>query len=365
MRRARSRLLGLLVTGACAALATASCFPDYTFLPAGATPPDGGDGGASGPDATADVAVDSPGADTTVPDVTTAGDAPPDTAPPESGPAEAGPPVDAAPSNTMVTVDGGAFDFVVGQKSVHATLDYSFEIDSEEVTVARFKAWVNAGKPVPCNGAQPCLLDAKTPYKTAMAWDPSWNLLVASNDYLGGADCPDAPSMGTATYAQPNSDTYAVTCVNWAQAAAFCAYDNQKRLPTTTEWYYVATGAGVHAQEYPWGSAMPTCNLAILYGCSYPVAAGTASVQISGVSDLIGDVSEWTWDAVAQSGIAYPPDATDYAGIAFEGGVAARNSFWINSSYTTNAAGLDSVDQAGPEPQYGYPDLGFRCARTQ
>jgi formylglycine-generating enzyme required for sulfatase activity len=382
MRRARSRLLGLLVAVVCAALATASCFPDYTFLPAGATPPDGGggDGPASGPDATADGTVDGSGADTRVPDVTTPEDAPPDASPPESGPTEAappdaseagggdsGPPTDAAPPNTMVPISPGSFTFDVGGSSVHATLSTTFLIDSEEVTVARFKAWVAMGKPLPCaNGTQRCALDAKTPYATAMFWDPAWSSLATNNDYTGDSNC-DLSSGGTVTYTSPNPDAYAVTCVNWAQAAAFCAFE-QKRLPTTTEWYYVATGKGVHAHEYPWGSAMPTCQQATTnVPCPYPVAAGSTTAQIDGVFDLIGGVSEWTWDAVAQGAIAYPPDATDYPGFAFDGGggVTARNSFWINSSYDMGSSTLDTVWNAGPMAEYGYPDLGFRCAMTQ
>jgi formylglycine-generating enzyme required for sulfatase activity len=383
MRRARSRLrgrAGLLVAGACAVLAAASCFPDYTFLPADATLPDGGDGATSGPDATAEGAVDGPGADTRVPDGTTPEDAPPDAPPPESGPTEAAPPDasdggahDSGPPDLdggMVAITGGAFDFIVrGPGSVHATLDYSFEIDAKEVTVARFKAWVGAGMPVPCAGPQPCALDGTTPYASAMVWNPAWNTLAQSLDYTGNSDCQGLGGGDVATYTLPASDAYPVTCVNWAQAAAFC-WSDKKRLPTTTEWYYVATAAGANASNFPWGAAMPDCSSAIFnYAgntCGYPLAVGTARAQVSGVYDLAGDVSEWTWDAVDQdAGLWYPPDATDYAGIAYDGSVDNRNSFWISSSYNTGPQTLDSVASAGPEPQWGWADLGFRCARTR
>jgi formylglycine-generating enzyme required for sulfatase activity len=340
----------------CAALAAsglvamASCFPDYTFLPAGA-----GDAGG-------DVALDR----TTPPDATTAMDATPDAGPlADTAQAEAALP-DAGPSDAMVPFDGGSFDFVVTVQPIHATLDYAFEIDVEEVSVARFKSWVVAGMPVPCSGTQPCALDGRAPYDTTMYWNPAWNSLAQSDDYMGGANCPDVPSMGIATYATGTSDADPVTCVNWAQAAAFC-WSDHKRLPTTTEWYYVATGAGAHATEFPWGTTMPDCSVAILTNlgtpCTFPEPVGTTLAQISGVHDLIGDVSEWTWDSI-DSNFSYPPDATDYAGRPFDGGVDARNSFWVNSSYNTNAMTLDSVASAGPEPQYGWPDVGFRCART-
>jgi formylglycine-generating enzyme required for sulfatase activity len=362
MGPARSRLRGLLVVSGSAVLATASCFPDYSFLPPGATTPDGGDA-APGPDGTTPRDATS--------DVAPAESGPPDAAPTDasdSGPGESGP-GDGGPPNTMVAFGPGSFDFVVGGQLVHATLDYKFAIDAQEVSVARFKAWVNAGMPINCTGT-PCALDSKPPYDTQMFWDPGWDSLAASGDYTGNADCPDVPTMGMPTY--PN-DSYPVTCVNWAQAVAFCAFE-QKRLPTTTEWYYVATAAGSYPRGYPWGtSPTPDCTRAVLdYGggndCHYPVAVPAAVAQTSGVYDLLGDVSEWTWDAVAQgSTVSYPPDATDYAGLAFDGGggVPSRNSFWINSSYSTTPAALESVDRAGPEAQYGYPDLGFRCARTE
>jgi formylglycine-generating enzyme required for sulfatase activity len=382
MRRARSPLCGLLVAGACAVLATASCFPDYTFLPAGATPPDGGDGAAPGPDATADVAADGPGTDTRAPDGMAPGDATLEGAPPESGPGDAAPPdaseagssdseapFDGAAPVAMVPMSPGSFTFDVGGSSVHATLTYTFLIDAEEVTVARFKAWVGMGQPLPCsNGTQRCALDPNTPYDTAMFWDPRWNMPAQNLSYTGDSDC-DLSTGGTVTYTSndPNAGAYAVTCVNWAQAAAFCAFDG-KRLPTTTEWYYVATGKGQHATEYPWGSNMPTCQQATTEPCAYPVAAGSTGPQIYGVFDLIGGVSEWTWDAVAQgNNVVYPPDATNYPGFAFDGGggVTARNSFWINSTYDQGPTTLDAVWSAGPMAEYGYPNLGFRCAKTQ
>jgi formylglycine-generating enzyme required for sulfatase activity len=273
----------------------------------------------------------------------------------------------------MVAFQDGSFDFVVQGATVHATLDYSFEIDAEEVTVARFRAWVNSGKHPPCMGSQPCQLDTKAPYNKAMLWDPAWNGLAAANDYTGDAGCPDLANGGFATYAlsdgSAGSEAVPVTCVNWAQAAAFC-FSEGKRLPTTTEWYYVAMGGGARPDEYPWGGTVtPDCTRAITdyddAGCGFPVPVGTASAQIPGVFDLIGSVSEWTWDAVvSDAGIPYPPDATDYPGPAFQGMPANRGSFWIESSYNSNPATLDSVANGGGESQYGWPDLGFRCAHT-
>jgi formylglycine-generating enzyme required for sulfatase activity len=338
----------------------AGCFPDYSFSAADAATPD-----AANPE----------GGDASPPDATIPTDAAPDAAPLDAAPSDAtdggiedtAPPGDSAPSSPMVSFEGGAFDFVVNTvPAIHATLDYDFAIDAEEVTIARFLAWVDAGMPVPCTGSQPCALDTKTPYRTAMYWDPAWNTIAKSSDYMGAsAGCQTTLLGDIVAYEQPDAGGYAVTCVNWAQAVAFCAWD-KRRLPTTTEWYYVATGKGVNASDFPWGDAMPDCTLAVVGNlgnpCAYPVAAGTTRAQIPGVYDLIGDVAEWTWDSIDPN-LSYPPDATDYVGLPVDGGIAGRNTFQIYSAYSTNLMTLDSVASTA-DPRFGSADVGFRCAKT-
>jgi formylglycine-generating enzyme required for sulfatase activity len=361
-----------------------SCFPGYTFATAEADGSNAGDAGY-GPEAMSDASGDNtvPPGDDAAPDTTAGDDGGPETAtgddganetstPPGDGATEVAPPSDAAPPNAMVPITGGSFDFVLNGgpsgPSVHETLDYNFEIDAYEVTVARFKAWVDQQMPLPCSGGgTACALDTKPPYLKSMVWNPLWIAQAQSHDYTTGPDCGNEGPPSVATYLQPNASALAVTCVNWAQAVAFCAFEG-KRLPTIAEWYYVATGAGVHRSEYPWGSAPPDCTRAILAlnggNCGYPNAAGTAQSQISGVFDLIGGVDEWAWDSI-DSNLSYPPTGIDYAGRSYDGGVGARGSFWIKSAFDDTPATLDSLGVSGAMPDYGWSDLGFRCARTQ
>jgi formylglycine-generating enzyme required for sulfatase activity len=361
--------------------AAVSCFPGYTFTTAEADGSDAAEAGY-GPDAMADASGDNtvPTGDDAAPDTSVGDDGGPDTAtgddaandasaPPGDGATEVAPPSDAAPPNAMVPITGGSFDFVVnGRDTLHETLDYNFEIDAYEVTVARFKAWVDQQMPLPCGGGgAACALDTKAPYVNSMFWNPLWIAQAQSHDFAAGPDCGMEGAPSIATYPQTHGSSLAVTCVNWAQAVAFCAFEG-KRLPTIAEWYYVATGAGVHRSEYPWGSAQPDCTRAILAlsggNCGYPNAAGTAQAQISGVFDLIGGVDEWTWDSI-DSNLSYPPTATDYAGRSYDGGAGARGSFWVKSAFDDNPATLDSLGVSGAMPDYGWSDLGFRCARTQ
>jgi formylglycine-generating enzyme required for sulfatase activity len=376
MQRRRTRIVQAVAALSLPMLAAVvSCFPNYTFGTSGPDASDVGDGGY-GPETTSDGSGDStvPVGDDAAPDVTTGDDAGPGddvasetSSPPVDSATEGAPPSDAAPPNAMIPITGGSFDFVLGSATVHETLDYNFEIDAYEVTVARFKAWVDQQMPLPCGGGGPCPLDTKAPYSTTMIWNPSWIAQAQSHDYAAGTDCGNEGPPSVATYLQPNPSALAVTCVNWAQAVAFCAFEG-KRLPTVAEWYYVATGAGVHRSEYPWGSAPPDCSLAILAlggnNCGYPNAAGTAKAQISGVFDLVGGVDEWAWDSI-DTNLTYPPDATDYAGRAYDGGAGGRGSFWIKSAFDDTPATLDSLAMSGAMPDYGWSDLGFRCARTQ
>jgi formylglycine-generating enzyme required for sulfatase activity len=357
----------------------ASCFPDYSFAPSGADAGGGTDGQVAA-DVTADSGThDAGGRDVTMGDDTGAdvvstrdGIGPvPDAA--EEGPVDAGDGAalgDAAWTSATVTFTGSSFDFAVAGNTVHATLDYTFVIDAYEVSVARFRTWVEAGMPLPCNDGGACALEKAGPYANAMFWDPAWNGQAQSMDFQGGlSGCQNTGAPGTATFMLPNADTYAVTCVNWAQAAAFCAFE-RKRLPTAAEWFFVATSGGGRRNEYPWGSAAPTCSLATLAlnggNCGYPVPLGTTSAQILGVHDLIGGVSEWVWDAVFMKDLTtYPPDATDYPGPPYQGPVAGRGSFWVQSAFDTPDQNLaySTLEVSGNQPDLGWQDLGFRCAQ--
>ncbi len=90
-------------------------------------------------------------------------------------------------------------------------------------------------------------------------------------------------------------DDRPVTCVEHAQASAFCAWMDA-RLPTETEWEYAARGASGRA--YPWGARAPVPG-AVCFGrsseegpCVGDEALGDQTPQ--GVLGLAGNVREWT-----------------------------------------------------------------------
>jgi formylglycine-generating enzyme required for sulfatase activity len=61
--------------------------------------------------------------------------------------------------------------------------------------------------------------------------------------------------------AQPTGhENYAVTCVSWYGARAFCQFEHGD-LPTEAQWEFAATGAGgAFKTTYPWGYDAPACT---------------------------------------------------------------------------------------------------------
>jgi formylglycine-generating enzyme required for sulfatase activity len=92
-----------------------------------------------------------------------------------------------------------------------------------------------------------------------------------------------------------------VNCVDWDQAAAYCA-SRGARLPTEWEWQLAAQG--IDGRQFPWGNAAPDAQLCWgrwaprLGTC--PVGSYPAGDSPYGLADMAGDVWEWTsspWEA--------------------------------------------------------------------
>lgn len=93
-------------------------------------------------------------------------------------------------------------------------------------------------------------------------------------------------------------------CVSGSQAEQYCEWAGG-RLPTPDEWVDLATEGGT--RRYPWGDQPPTCETATISTYSRPLAgcgtgqlrrvrAAPAGDSARGLSDLIGNVAEWTYD---------------------------------------------------------------------
>jgi formylglycine-generating enzyme required for sulfatase activity len=204
----------------------------------------------------------------------------------------------------------------------------AFEIDRTEVTVAEYAKCVAAGT---------CL--------------------------SAGLSMPFYDGREQAQFAEfcnwPKREHYPLNCVSWDQAVVYCRWAG-KRLPTEAEWEKAARGTD--GRKYPWGNEgygaggkvaniadesakrrFPDLTIATGYDDGFvgtaPVGSFPAGASPSGALDMIGNVLEWTSDAL-------------------EGGRAVRGgSFYRGPSLGRASArargGLTSRDA----------DVGFRCAR--
>ncbi len=178
----------------------------------------------------------------------------------------------------------------------------AFLLDRYEVTVARFRRFVDAGTPSVPGGS--------VMYPTgAQAWTGSSSAFNERTAPGAGSDLSDCNWTRTAS----DREGHPINCVSWETAQAFCVWDGG-RLPTEAEWEFAARGVG--NRTWPWGEAATT--LPQPWVCSHrflPTRLGTceetdatfAMGQTPGpdlISHLIGNVWEWTADWYADYGDA-------------------------------------------------------------
>lgn len=244
----------------------------------------------------------------------------------------------------------------------------TFRLDKYEVTVGRFRAFLNAydawrlaGHPAQGEGGDPNVSSVVT------SWDSSWtpNLPASAAVFKDAAHLSGSASLQT--WVEPagvGTENKAINFVSWYEAAAFCLWD-AGWLPTEAEWLYAAAG-GQENRVYPWSNPPSDQTLDGTYAnYAWQVAAVQAvgSYDLGrgrwGHEDLAGNLSEWTWDTEVGQ---FPGSqnnlcdncAQDTAGVkVFHGGAATGSVLMLRTSARSSTA---------PETHALY--LGFRCART-
>ncbi|MEK7743950.1 MAG: SUMF1/EgtB/PvdO family nonheme iron enzyme, partial [Elusimicrobiota bacterium] len=154
-----------------------------------------------------------------------------------------------------VAVRGGSFMMgsasgSADEKPVHRVTLRSFELAKTEVTVAQYKACVDAGA-------------CAAPGKGLLC---NWGVSGREKDPLN--------------------------CVDWNQAKAFSEWVGG-RLPSEAEWEYAARSGGRDI-EYPWGDEEATCSRAVIYdggaGCgrvsTWPVCSKPEGNTRQGLCDM-------------------------------------------------------------------------------
>jgi formylglycine-generating enzyme required for sulfatase activity len=221
----------------------------------------------------------------------------------------------------MAWLGGGSFKTSGGYADVDPADGITLKplcMDNTEVTVAAYADCVHAGR---CNavGVQ-MVTDGK-----ALKIDPLCN------------------------YGPSGRDTHPMNCVDWTQAQTFCHVQG-KRLPTEWEWVWASLG-GI-------GPGAGTTDVPTAGGCwkDKRKADGTCPVDrdgVSGISDLDGNVAEWTaskhpWGGMVARGASWAEPHGAFAGVL---------------TYAENRVMADTPARARYSPSIRRDDLGFRCVR--
>ena len=276
----------------------------------------------------------------------------------------------AVPGGTYFRSYDKAVDGRSGDMSAPATIS-AFRLDKYEVTVGRFRAFVNAGTatqtspPVPGAGAHASI--------SASGWDASWNASLAANTTALTAAMKCSATYQTWTDTFGANESRPINCVTWYEAMAFCAWDGGF-LPTEAEWNYAATG-GDEQRAYPWSSpagdlTKPDGTHASYYDGTNCVGDGMPGCQVTdlvavgtkpagdgrwGQSDLAGNVFEWALDWYA----SYESTCTNCADVSTGSSRVIRGGSFAGD-VTYLRAGTRNLGT--PANRYDY--LGVRCART-
>jgi sulfatase modifying factor 1 len=261
-------------------------------------------------------------------------------------------------------VSGGTFkrsydgvDFL--DPSYPATVS-DFYLDKYEITVARFRVFVNAG--MGTQGSPPGKHTGANPRIANSGWNSTWNIHLPADTAALKAALKCHPTYQTWTDTPGSNENKPVNCLDWYTAFAFCAWDGG-RMATEAEWNYAASG-GSEQRYYPWSSPAKSTTISN----SYAVYCGdTCKVENVGSksprgdgkwgqSDLGGNAWEWTLDWSADP---YPMPCHDCA-------VVTPGSYrtFRSGSNDDIAATLRSAVRHVYYPEY-HGVVGSRCARNR
>lgn len=239
----------------------------------------------------------------------------------------------------------------------------AFRLDAYEVTVARFRRFWEAGHPSVSSVAYPGGQSVAVEDPVA---DP-----LETDEFSRPCSWTSEPGM---------SELHPITCITWATAMAFCAWDGG-RLPTEAEFEWAARGGPIGGlapgRAWPWGDELPSgdssgsaCDRAQAFDCIGDDAAPTRRVgsfdPAAGIYDLAGNV----WELLADTYVVYqfsgdPPSPTCWEGgaqvdpVCTSGGSehTARGGGFAGGTSSLRGASRSSVLTDG-----AFAPIGFRCA---
>jgi formylglycine-generating enzyme len=252
-----------------------------------------------------------------------------------------------------------------------------FRIETYEVTVGRFRAFVDAGHGTQAN---PPSAGAGARYLNGAdaqgGWENGFNAKLATDSTAlrAALHCNSNAAHNTWTDTPAENENKPINCLTWYEAFAFCAWDGGF-LPTEAEWNYAAAGGDAHralAWSQPASQTIVDCTYA-----NYMINSPTGTFCTNGTSgapndvgsespkgdgrwggaDFAGNVSEWVLDwyvspytSTTCNDCAYLQPAT---GRVYRGGGYGDSASYIRVARRQTSA-----------PALRMPAVGVRCARA-
>lgn len=249
-----------------------------------------------------------------------------------------------------------------------------FQLDTYEVTVGRFRAFVRNGRGTRRNPPSPG--DGAHPRIAGSGWDPAWNDRLAPDDATLSRQlrCHERFATWTDTPVGDH-ERLPINCLTWYEAFAFCAWDGG-RLPTEAERNYAASG-GDEQRVFPWSSPPRDESIGperAVYGALAAEAVGSRSPLGDGrygQADLAGNVWEWTLDSVDGRRLlptegarfcdpsSYPTPCRDCARLDPDAARVLRGG-----GFGIPAPALIAALRRGSAPTDRFHVFGARCARA-
>jgi formylglycine-generating enzyme required for sulfatase activity len=159
------------------------------------------------------------------------------------------------------------------------------------------------------------------------------------------------------------TELWPVLNVSFDDVNAFAAWRSKRdnvtyRLPTEQEWEYAARN-GAQSDLYPWGKDWKDNQAVLKEATPAKVGSHPEGNNKWGVSDLIGNVWEWTSSKVS----AYPGNPTPIPTATKEWLVIRGAGYDRNPSDRDNP--VSSCIRTFVSPGSKIPQLGFRLVRSE
>ena len=245
----------------------------------------------------------------------------------------------------------------------HSVTVGGFYLDALEISVGRFRAFVDAydTTPRPLDGA------GAAPRVPASGWQAGWSQFLPPS----AAELRTRLACGAAatwTDTPGANEGKPINCLTWYELYAFCIWDGG-RLPTEAEWEFAAAG-GLSNRLYPWGAQAPAAQLAT-FGCTAATcgladirdvgSAPSGATPSTGIRDLAGSMWEWTRDRYSDVWYGNGGNVCDNCinlDMPTSQGFTIRGGGWDAPGDDVRVVRRDTVI-----PDFRGKEIGGRCAR--